>query len=54
MSNNRYISLSELFKSIAHSDRPAIIQLMCNCGCQRMMMKAFMNLNLSNLLFQGI
>ena len=36
-SNNRYTVLSEIFKSIAHPDRLAIVQLLC--GCQRMTVK---------------
>lgn len=36
-SNKRFIELSIIFKSIAHPDRLAIIQLMCRC--QRMTVK---------------
>lgn len=37
---NKYKVLSEIFKSIAHPERLAIIQLMCNCGCNRLKVKS--------------
>ena len=41
---DRYMKLSEIFKSIAHPDRLAIIQLLCKGGSsQRMTVKSIYN-----------
>lgn len=46
MRKRKKIDLSDLadtLKSVAHSERLAILQLFCNCGCEQMMVKSIYN-----------
>ncbi|TND07203.1 MAG: Transcriptional regulator, ArsR family protein [Bacteroidetes bacterium] len=37
--DSRFADISEMLKALAHPARIAIIDLLCNCGCERMMVK---------------
>ena len=39
-SKTGWLDLAEALKSAAHPDRIAILHLMCNCGCDQMMVKS--------------
>lgn len=38
-----YNDFADKFKSIGHPDRVAILELLCNCGCNRMTVKDIYN-----------
>lgn len=38
-SDPNWVELAEAMKSTAHPERLAILHLMCNCGCDRIMVK---------------